>query len=83
MSTADLICTAGPVGDKPDLEKKLFRIAGLGAVGALVAWAGQPIMVTLAAQGEGGGEVTDCPSAVRGASRGGRGIGRRRGYRAR
>jgi hypothetical protein len=60
MSTADLLGTAGrPVGDKPDLEKKLFRIAGLGAVGALVAWAGQPIMVTLAAQGEGGGEVTD------------------------
>lgn len=60
MSTADLLGTAGhPVGDKPDLEKKLFRIAGLGAVGALVAWVGQPIMVTLAAQGEGGGEVTD------------------------
>ena len=60
MSTADLLGTAGrPVGDKPDLEKKLFRIAGLGAVGALVAWVGQPIMVTLAAQREGGGEVTD------------------------
>ena len=59
MSTADLLGTAGPVGDKPDLEKKLFRIAGLGAVGALVAWAGQPIMVALAARGEGGGEVTD------------------------
>lgn len=59
MSTADLLGTASPVSNKPDVEKKLFRIAGLGAVGALVAWAGQPIMVTLAAQGEGGGEVTD------------------------
>ena len=59
MSTADLLGTADPVGDKPDLETKLFRIAGLGAVAALVAWVGQPIMVTLAARGEGGGEVTD------------------------
>lgn len=57
MSTADLIGTADPVGDKPDLERKLFRIAGLGAVGALVAWVGQPIMVTLAARREGGGEA--------------------------
>jgi hypothetical protein len=59
MSTADLLGTTDPVGDKPDLEKKLFRIAGLGAVAALVAWVGQPIMVTLAASREGGGEVTD------------------------
>ena len=59
MSTADLLGTTDPVGGKPNLEKRLFRIAGLGAVCALVAWVGQPIMVTLAASGEGGGEVTD------------------------
>jgi hypothetical protein len=59
MSTADLLGTADPVGEKPHTENKLFRIAGLGAAAAIVAWVGQPIMVTLAARKEGGGEVTD------------------------
>jgi hypothetical protein len=60
MRTADLLGIAGPKGDdEPSRTKKLYRVAGLGAVGALVAWAGQPVMVTLASRGEDGGDVTD------------------------
>lgn len=60
MSTQDILGIAESVGhNEPDPAKKLLRVAGLGAVGAVVAWVGQPIMVTLASRGDGSGGVTD------------------------
>jgi hypothetical protein len=49
MSSADLLGNAGPVADKPTDEttKHLYRVAGLGGVGAFLAWLGQPILVLL------------------------------------
>ena len=58
MSTFDTLgATEEVVG--PDSTQHLYRVAGLGAVGAVVAWLGQPVVVTLAAGRDGGGEVTD------------------------
>jgi hypothetical protein len=49
MGTADLLGSTGPASGVPTEEesKRLYRIAGLGGVGAVVAWLGQPILVLL------------------------------------
>ena len=49
MSSADLLGNAGPIPGTPTDEttKHLYRVAGLGGVGAFVAWLGQPILVFL------------------------------------
>ena len=67
MSTADLL---GPTGSAPaapsDLvDKRLYRVAGLGALGAFVAWLGQPIMVLLiiGAEGEAGPDWAELETA--------------------
>ena len=67
MSTADLL---GPTGSAPaspadPIDKHLYRIAGLGAVGAFVAWLGQPILVLLVigAEGEAGPDWAEIRSA--------------------
>ena len=57
MSTEERLGGAGPASPGTGTDertKHLFRVAGLGAVGAFVAWLGQPILVFLVigAQGD-------------------------------
>jgi len=49
MSTADLLgnVTPDPATPKEQTTKHLYRVAGLGAVGAFLAWLGQPVLVFL------------------------------------
>ena len=63
MSTAALLEAPGPAPETPADEKtkRLYRIAGLGGVGAFVAWLGQPILVLLiiGPQGDPGGDWSE------------------------
>lgn len=66
MSGADLLGNAEPALGTPSGEsKRLYRIAGLGGVGAFLAWLGQPIFVLLIAgsQAEAGGDWSVIESA--------------------
>jgi hypothetical protein len=67
MNSADLLGNAGPAPGTPSDEttKRLYRIAGLGGVGAFLAWLGQPILVLLIAgsQGDAGGDWSKIESA--------------------
>ena len=49
MSTADLLgnVTPEPAMPKDETTKHLYRVAGLGGVGAFLAWLGQPVLVFL------------------------------------
>jgi hypothetical protein len=49
MSTADLLgnVTPDPTTPKEQTTKHLYRVAGLGGVGAFLAWLGQPVLVFL------------------------------------
>lgn len=49
MSTADLLGDTGSAPGTPtdDTTRRLYRTAGLGGVGAFVAWLGQPVLVLL------------------------------------
>ena len=49
MSTADLLgnVTPEPATPKDETTKHLYRVAGLGGVGAFLAWLGQPVLVFL------------------------------------
>jgi hypothetical protein len=57
MSTADLLGSS-PTSLPDDQSRNLYRIAGLGGVGAFVSWLAQPILVLLiiGPQGEAGGD---------------------------
>jgi hypothetical protein len=67
MSSADLLGNAGPVPDTPTDEatKRLYRVAGLGGVGAFLAWLGQPILVFLVIgpRGDAGGDWSEIESS--------------------
>jgi hypothetical protein len=67
MSAADLLGNAEPAPGTPSDEttKRLYRIAGLGGVGAFLAWLGQPILVFLivGSQGDVGGDWSEIESA--------------------
>jgi hypothetical protein len=64
MSTADLLGPS-PTKSTDDTLKHLHRIAGLGGVGAFLAWLGQPILVFLITgpQGDAGGDWSDVESS--------------------
>jgi hypothetical protein len=49
MTAADLLGDAGHAPDTrtEEMTKRLYRIAGLGGVGAFLAWLGQPVLVLL------------------------------------
>lgn len=47
MSTEVLLNHAEPTIRPDDTTRRLHRIAGLGGVGAFLAWLGQPVVVTL------------------------------------
>ncbi len=50
MSTSDLLGSGpAPIEQRIDPAKRLYRIAGLGGLGAALAWVGQPILVMLLA----------------------------------
>jgi hypothetical protein len=63
MSTADLLGNAGPAPATPTDEatRHLYRVAGLGGVGAFLAWLGQPVLVFLiiGPQGEAGADWSE------------------------
>lgn len=67
MSTADILGDAGPAPATPTDEttKRLYRVAGLGGVGAFLAWLGQPILVLLiiGPQGDVGADWSDVESS--------------------
>lgn len=66
MSGTDLLGNAEPaLGTPSDDTKRLYRIAGLGGVGAFLAWLGQPILVLLIAgsQADVGGDWSVIQSA--------------------
>ncbi len=67
MSSADLLGDAGPAPGTPTDEttKRLYRVAGLGGVGAFLAWLGQPILVLLiiGPQGDAGGDWSKIESS--------------------
>jgi hypothetical protein len=67
MSTADLLGDAGtaPATPTDETTKHLYRIAGLGGVGAFLAWLGQPILVFLVigAQGDTVGDWSEIESS--------------------
>ena len=66
MSGADLLGNAEPaLGTSSDETKRLYRVAGLGGVGAFLAWLGQPILVVLiiGAQADVGGDWSVIESA--------------------
>ena len=60
MSTADLLgnVTPEPAMPKDETTKHLYRVAGLGGVGAFLAWLGQPVLVFLISgpQGDAGAD---------------------------
>lgn len=55
MSTSDLLGTT-PADDRSDTARRLYRVAGLGGVGAVLAWVCQPILVSVMA-------ASDAPDA--------------------
>lgn len=67
MSGADLLGNAEPAPVIPTDEtaKRLYRIAGLGGVGAFLAWLGQPLLVFLfiGPQGDAGGDWSKIESS--------------------
>jgi len=67
MSSADLLGDAGTVSGTPteDMTKRLYRVAGLGGVGAFLAWLGQPILVFLifGSRGDGGSDWSEIESS--------------------
>lgn len=56
MSTSDLLGTTPTDDDRTDAARRLHRIAGLGGVGAVLAWVCQPILVSVMA-------ASDAPDA--------------------
>ena len=60
MSTADLLgnVTPEPATPKDETTKHFYRVAGLGGVGAFLAWLGQPVLVFLISgpQGDAGAD---------------------------
>ena len=66
MSSANLLGNARPAPGTPTDEttKRLYRIAGLGGVGAFLAWLGQPILVFLVIgpQGDAGADWSEIES---------------------
>ncbi|MBA3282218.1 MAG: hypothetical protein H0U29_08315 [Acidimicrobiia bacterium] len=67
MDSADLLGKAGPAPGTPTDEttKRLYRIAGLGGVGAFLAWLGQPVLVLLVIgpHGDAGGDWSEIESS--------------------
>ena len=67
MSTADLLGNAGPGPATPTDEttKHFYRVAGLGGVGAFLAWLGQPVLVFLISgpQGDAGADWSSIESS--------------------
>ena len=67
MSTADLLGNAGPEPATPTDEttKHFYRVAGLGGVGAFLAWLGQPVLVFLISgpQGDAGADWSSIESS--------------------
>jgi len=67
MSTADLLGNAGPEPATPKDEKTrhFYRVAGLGGVGAFLAWLGQPVLVVLISgpQGDAGADWSEIESS--------------------
>ena len=67
MSSADLLGNAGPGPATPTDEttKRLYRVAGLGGVGAFLAWLGQPVLVFLISgpQGDAGADWSTIESS--------------------
>jgi len=67
MSRADLLGNAGHVAGTPTMRRRkhLYRVAGLGGVGAFLAWLGQPILVFLITgpQGDAGGDWSEIESS--------------------
>lgn len=67
MSSADLLRDTEPKAGAPtdDTTKHLYRVAGLGGVGAFLAWLGQPILVLLiiGPQGGPGGDWSEIESS--------------------
>lgn len=58
MSTSDLLGTTPTDDDGADAARRLHRIAGLGGVGAVLAWVCQPILVGVMAASD----VPDAPA---------------------
>lgn len=55
MDSARLLGDTGPApGTSTDETRRLYRIAGLGGVGAFLAWLGQPVLVFLMIGPQGG-----------------------------
>jgi hypothetical protein len=67
MSTADLLgnVTPEPAMPRDETTKHLYRVAGLGGVGAFLAWLGQPVLVFLISgpQGEAGADWSSIESS--------------------
>ena len=67
MNSADMLGDAGQVSGTPTDEttKYLYRVAGLGGVGAFLAWLGQPILVFLVIgpRGDAGGDWSEIESS--------------------
>ena len=67
MSTADLLGNVGPEPATPadDTTKHSYRVAGLGGVGAFLAWLGQPVLVFLISgpQGDAGADWSEIQSS--------------------
>jgi hypothetical protein len=63
MSTADLLgdITPEPAMPTDETTKHFYRVAGLGGVGAFLAWLGQPVLVFLISgpQGEAGADWSE------------------------
>jgi hypothetical protein len=66
MSTADLLGNVTPEpATKDETTKHLYRVAGLGGVGAFLAWLGQPVLVFLISgpQGDARADWSDIESS--------------------
>jgi hypothetical protein len=66
MDSARLLGKAGPApGTSTDETRRLYRIAGLGGVGAFLAWLGQPVLVFLiiGPRGGAGGDWSEIESS--------------------
>ena len=67
MSTADILGNVTPEPSMPrdETTKHLYRVAGLGGIGAFLAWLGQPVLVFLISgpQGEAGADWSSIESS--------------------
>ena len=67
MSTADLLgnVTPEPAMPRDETTKHFYRVAGLGGVGAFLAWLGQPVLVFLISgqQGDAGADWSSIESS--------------------